>query len=133
MSSVASARAAKAALEQAAQFLERNYTISGCYSFTDVTGCNGGPVPPLPSRLPMRRTTGLAAYVIALGPLPAGAAPGQGFSVTATPCGTAGSCPNGSRTTFADPDCDVLTLNNIGAKTASGTIGVNNPDVCWGR
>jgi len=125
--------AAKAALEQAAQFLERNYTISGCYSFTDVTGCNGGPGTAVALPATYAPNDGLAAYVIALGPLPAGAAPGQGFSVTATPCGTAGSCPNGSRTTFADPDCDVLTLNNIGAKTASGTIGVNNPDVCWGR
>jgi type IV pilus assembly protein PilE len=123
--------AAKAALEQTAQFLERNYTTSGCYTFTTALGCNGGdataavvlPATYAPS------DGGTSTYVIALGAPPAGAAAGQGFTVTATPC--AGSCPGGSG--FTDPDCNVLTLDNTGLKAATGTIGKTNPDFCWGR
>jgi len=129
--------AAKSALEQVAQFLERNYTVSGCYDFTNAASCTargaaagGGPVA-IP--IPYAPTDGQVTYAIALGPLPAGALAGQGFSVTATPCGTAGTCPAGSKTAFADADCGALTLDNTGTKGAGGTIGAADPASCWGR
>jgi type IV pilus assembly protein PilE len=126
--------AAKVALEQAAQFLERNYTVSGCYDYTDAPSCTaraptGTGVAVV---LPIKNAPsdgGTFTYAIAFAAPPAGAAAGQGFSVAATPC--AGSCPGGSG--FTDADCNVLTLDNTGLKAATGTIGTTNPDFCWGR
>jgi len=116
--------AAKTALEQMAQFLERNYTASGCYNFADGPSCvaQGGNavVPPFTSA----PTDGSAAtYGILVAPA------AQSFLVTATPCGAGGGCPATANQGFTDPDCGALTLDNTGAKTAAaGTVAR-----CWAR
>ena len=123
--------AAKAALSQAAQFMERNYTATGCYNFDSAAGCQGGAGTAIAlasvnlDKAPADGTT--QTYVITL------ASAAQNYTLTATPCATAGSCPAGSNQGFNDPDCGVLTLDNTGAKTASGTIGASTPALCWSR
>jgi len=117
--------AAKAALEQAAQYLERNYTGSGCYNFGNAADCTaqgGASAVALPTTLTVAPTDGGAAtYAVAVDFTPvAGFTAGQYFILTATPIST-------------DTDCGALTLNNTGAKTATGTIGAVNPDACWSR
>jgi len=117
--------AAKAALMQSAQFLERNYTAVGCYDHT--VACTGAsavavtvPVPFAPS------DGGTITYALSLT-----AVASQTYTLAAIPCGTAGSCPGGSNSTFTD-ECGTLSLDNTGAKTVSG--GTNtNPAACWGR
>ena len=110
---------AKAALQQAAQFLERNYTSSGCYNYTTAAECSAqagvlvvSPVTVAPA------DGGPVVYNVAqaFAP-PAGFAPGQYFSVTATPVSP-------------DPDCGALSLDNTGAKSAAGPLGVAG---CWER
>jgi type IV pilus assembly protein PilE len=121
--------AAKAALEQAAQYLERNYTMTGCYDFTGA--CTGATAVAmaLPPSLTVAPDAPPATYGIALAfaPLPAGSVAGQYFILTATPCGAGGACPAGSNTAFVDPDCGPLTLDSTGAK------GAVDPVNCWQR
>jgi type IV pilus assembly protein PilE len=101
---------AKTALLQGAQYLERNFSQAGCYSFTDAPSCTqGAPVgtglavtPPIASAAP--------DYAVAPATLVA-----QAYVLQATPCGAA-ACAGGS--TFTDPDCGALTLDNTGAKGA---------------
>jgi type IV pilus assembly protein PilE len=108
--------AAKAALMQSAQFLERNYTSSGSYS----TGASG-----VATNAPT--DGGQITYALAV-TFPTS----QTYVLTATPCGAAGSCPAGSNSTFTDTECGTLTLDNTGAKSVSG--GTNaDPNACWGR
>jgi len=118
--------AAKTALLQAAQFLERNYTVNGCYQYVSPAACQApaGASPTLPANSP--GDGGLYTYAVQVAYPTA-----QTYTLTALPCGDAGSnCPaNVSNQTFADPDCDVLTLTNTGAKTASGALGA----ICWQR
>jgi type IV pilus assembly protein PilE len=111
--------AAKAALEQAAQYLERNYTVYGNYS----TGASGVAVT-LPN--PYAPTDGgqITYALSATFPTP------QSFSLTAAPCGGA-SCPSGSNSNFNDTDCGTLTLDNTGLKNTSG--GTLSADACWSR
>jgi type IV pilus assembly protein PilE len=123
--------AAKAALEQAAQFLERNYTSYGCYNFVTVADCAAQPGAPTVV-LPITGAPndgGQPTYAIALAAAPAGL-PGQTFSVSATPCGSGGGCPNTSNQTFTDPDCGVLSLDNTGLKSAGVAA---NTATCWQR
>ena len=115
---------AKTALLQAAQYLERNYTTYGCYNYITPADCVAQPgastvVLPITSA----PSDGPAAYTITAAPL------AQSFVVTATPCGST-TCPAGSKTTFADPDCGALTLDNTGAQTAAVAA---NTVTCWQR
>jgi len=122
--------AAKVALEQAAQFLERNYTANGCYNYAAPSDCASqtGTALALPSGLSSAPTDGAPAYTYAV---TLAAAAGQSFTLNATPCGATGAnCPAGSNTTFTDPDCAVLSLQNDGTKGASGTLGAVT---CWQR
>lgn len=127
---------AKAALEQAAQYLERNYTTYGCYYRTLAECQAGAGALALPAGLTKAPTDGgRISYAITVA---AAAAPpaGQGFVLTATPCGSV-ACGAGSNTSFADPDCGALMLDNTGLK------GINvggGPDytsatasTCWQR
>jgi len=126
--------AAKTALMQSAQYLERNYTVNGCYPDGTAADCPAGPAG-LPIGLTSAPTDAGPAftYLIQLS-LPASAVAGQGFLLTATPCGeAAGACPAGSNQTFDDTDCGPLTLNNTGVKGASGAIGTSDPASCWNR
>jgi len=113
--------AAKAALLQSAQFMERNYTAFGSYN----TGAGGAsvtvPILSAPS------DGGPATYVLAFTNLTPTA-----YTLAATPCGET-SCPNGSNQAFDDTDCGVLTLDSTGLKGASGNIGMGNPAACWSR
>ncbi|HEV3018981.1 MAG TPA: type IV pilin protein [Burkholderiaceae bacterium] len=105
--------AAKAALMQSAQGLERYYTVNGSY-----TAGASAVIPFAPN------DGGQITY--ALAPTLAS----QTYSLTATPCGTAGTCPSAS--TFNDAECGALTLTNTGLKTVSG--GTNtDPAYCWGH
>jgi type IV pilus assembly protein PilE len=116
--------AAKTALMQAAQFLERNYTVFGCYPDGTAADCPAAaaattPVVVLPTGLTVAPSDGgKITYAITLASAGVGVA-GQSFLLTATPCGAGGACPTtGSNPTFTDPDCGFLTLDNTGAKTA---------------
>ncbi len=115
--------AAKAALLQSAQFLERNYTTFGSYG----TGAGGAsltlPTPYAPT------DGGQVTYTLTFASQTANT-----YQLAATPCNEAsGTCPNGSNQTFDDTDCGVLTLDNTGLKGASGTIGSSNAAACWSR
>src|SRR5207253_1489043 len=55
---------------------------------------------------------------------------GQAFTLTATPCGTAGTCAAGSDA-FVDADCGSLSLTNRGVRGITGTIGT--VATCWQR
>ena len=125
--------AAKAALQQAAQFLERNYTSSGCYNYTTAAECSAQAGVPVVSPVTVAPTDGgPVVYNIAQPAFapPAGFAPGQYFSVTATP-------------TSPDPDCGALTMDNTGqqciapggATTCSGAGPAAAAAVaaCWQR
>jgi Tfp pilus assembly protein PilE len=57
---------------------------------------------------------------------------GQGYTLTATPCGDAGAtCPAGSETTFTDPTCGALTLTQTGLRGKVG--GSGDIATCWQR
>jgi type IV pilus assembly protein PilE len=128
--------AAKVALVQAAAYMERSYTSNGCYNFSTPQGCQGGggavtTLLPGFNKAPTDGST--QSYVITLA-FSNAAAPVQDYRLTATPCGDSGAgCPTSSNQGFTDPDCDVLTLNNAGARTATGTVGSARPELCWSR
>lgn len=127
--------AAKAALQQAAQYLERNYTTTGCYNFTVAcTGATAVATVLTPSNAPT--DGGLYTYALTVTyPTSATVPLGQGFLLAATPCGTAGNCTGGS--TFTDSTCGILLLDNTGQKGINVT---GSPDYttaavtsCWQR
>jgi type IV pilus assembly protein PilE len=121
--------AAKAALLQSAQFLERNYTTFGCYNQTSATCGTASAVALTTPAAQYAPTDGAPAYTYALTFASQSAST---YTLQATPCGET-SCPTGSNQTFDDTDCGVLTLSNTGAKGASGNIGSGNPAACWNR
>jgi type IV pilus assembly protein PilE len=100
---------AKTALLQAAQYLERNFSQAGCYNFTDAPTCSGVAATGAPVTVPAPSTPDYA-----FNPVPALLS--QSYVITASPCGVVGGCASGS--TFMDPDCGALTLDNAGAKGA---------------
>jgi type IV pilus assembly protein PilE len=119
--------AAKVALEQAAQYLERNYTANGCYNYPTQAQCTtpAGTQVSLPVQW-APTDGGPATYAITIS-----AMDGQSFTLNATPCGDGSACTApGSNTTFTDPDCDVLSLDNAGTKVATGRLG---SVTCWQR
>lgn len=101
---------AQAVLLEASQFMERFFTVNSRYHET-----TGGDDVALPAALTHSpKDGGTARYNIVLSAVNA-----TTFTLQATPT------PNGS-----DPGCGVLTLNQAGVKTASGTLGT---DSCWRR
>jgi type IV pilus assembly protein PilE len=112
--------AAKTALMQAAQYLERNYTSNGCYQYDTQAACQipAGANLALPAVLTNAPTDG-GAFTYAIG---VAFPTAQSYTLTATPL-----------TTFTDNDCGALTLDNTGAKTASGTLGADPNAPCWQR
>jgi len=121
--------AAKTALMQAAQFLERNYTSNGCYKYGTPATCQtpAGAALALPSS---NAPTDGGAFTYAIG---VAFPTDQSYTLTATPCGAGGTCPSGSNGSFTDPDCGALTLDNTGGKTANGTLGTDPAAPCWQR
>jgi type IV pilus assembly protein PilE len=119
--------AAKAVLLDVANQLERNFTTNGCYNKTTVAVCQSqaaGSNFALPTTV--APAEGRASYVITVA---FGGAAGQQYTLTATPCGTAGTCPAGSDN-FTDAECGALTLTQAGARGITGTGTVAN---CWQR
>lgn len=118
--------AARQVLMEAAQYLERNYTAAGCYNYADTPSCRAqsGVETLKPSTLVRAPSEGKQSYVVSW----AYANSGQEFTLTATPCGDAGSCPAGSDATFKDPTCGALTLTQTGLRGASGDVAT-----CWQR
>jgi len=121
--------AARSALLAAASFLERNFTTTGCYNFTGVAACQAqsGTALALPAALTRAPAEGRASYVLTVDY--SGSTTGQAFTLTATPCATAGSCPAGSDP-FTDAKCGALTLNQAGVRGRSGSEDLS---VCWQR
>jgi len=125
---------AKRTLSEAAQFLERNYTGSGCYSYSTTAACISlsGAVVSLPTVLQRAPAEGKQSYAVAVQFTNSG----QAFTLTATPCASA-SC-SGSFDNFSDADCGNFQLNNTGARavvigstTYSGTA--TQVATCWQR
>ncbi len=118
---------AKRALGEGAQYMERIYTSSGCYIYGSAAECLSGSgvqvtLPPALQRAPAE---GRRSYQVTL--TLSGA---QAYSLVATPCATAANCPAGDDTSFADPDCGNLSLDNTGLRDASGPKGTA---LCWQR
>lgn len=123
--------AAKTALLEAAQFLERNYTASGCYDRASTADCvaRSGAALALPfDRAP---SEGRASYALTV----TFATPQQ-FELRATPCATAGTCPAGSDP-FSDLECGEFTLTQTGARGVriGGTPSADTALInrCWER
>lgn len=117
---------AKTVLLDAANALERNYTTNGCYNRTTVADCQAqaGAAPAVPAVAPAE---GKASYAVAVDFT--GSATGQTYTLTATPCGTAGTCPAGSDA-FTDAECGNLTLTQAGVR---GITGTGTVAACWQR
>jgi len=121
--------AARSALLAAASALERNFTTNGCYNYATVAACQAqsGTAFALPTATTLAPSEGKASYVLTVSY--SGSTTGQAYALTATPCGTAGTCPAGSDS-FKDGKCGALTLNQAGARGRSGSEDVA---VCWQR
>ena len=118
---------ARQVLMEAAQYLERNYTTAGCYDFADTTSClaRTGTATVQPLSLLRAPTEGRQSYEVTWAFTNAG----QAYTLTATPCGTAGAnCPAGAETAFVDSDCGALTLTQTGLRGAGGSLAT-----CWQR
>lgn len=123
---------AKTVLLDAAAQLERNYSTNGCYNKNTTAACatpaTAGNDVVIQSRAPAE---GRQAYVVTASFADgAGVITGQVFTLTATPCGTAGNCPAGSETSFTDAECGNFVLAHTGNRTVSGTGGAAT---CWQR
>lgn len=119
--------AAKSVLLDTANQLERNYTTFGCYNKTSVALCQSqGAGSAFSLTNVVAPTDGRAAYGVTLA---FNGATGQQFTLTATPCGTLGTCPAGSEG-FVDAECGALTLTQAGARGISGSSTVA---ACWQR
>jgi len=121
--------AARSALLAAASFLERNFTTNGCYNFTTVAACQAqsGTAFALPTAATLAPGEGRASYVLTVDF--SGSTTGQAFTLTATPCATAGTCPAGSDP-FTDTKCGALSLTQAGVRGRSGSDALA---VCWQR
>jgi type IV pilus assembly protein PilE len=116
--------AAKTALMDTANFLERAYTTNGCYHKANAAACiaNSGADRTVSVSAPAE---GRASYRVTLS-----AVASQTFTLVATPCGAGGAgCPDGSDP-FTDAECGNLTLTNTGARGITGTGSVAT---CWQR
>jgi len=132
--------AAKVALEQAAQFLERNYTTYGCYDY-DTTANACANTATLPNKnAPADGGQHTYQLIVAF---PAAPTVGQSFQLAAAPCGTSTTaCPAGSNTTFTDTTCGALLLDNTGQQAvdssgagswAAADITPAKVTTCWQR
>jgi len=104
------------ALLQDAQYMERNYTVSGCYnSTTPPCGAPGAVLPVLP--VTQAPQDGVASYGITFAGLPTL----TGYTLVATPIAN-----------FSDPTCGNLLLDNAGVKSVSIVPATQALiDTCW--
>lgn len=130
---------AKTVLLDIAAQLERNYTTNGCYNKATVAACqapaSAGNDVAVGTRAPLDgRATHIITTSFANG---AGVVSGQVFTLTATPCGTAGNCAAGSETTFVDAECGAFTLAGTGQRglVIGGAASTDNALIarCWQR
>ena len=121
--------AARSGLLEAASFLERNFTTNGCYNRTTVNNCQAqsGDLLALPATLARSPSNGRASYAVTVDF--SVSATGQAYTLTATPCGSGGSCPAGSDP-FKDSKCGALTLTQAGVR---GRSGAESLESCWQR
>jgi type IV pilus assembly protein PilE len=117
--------AAKAALLDAANFLERNATTAGCYNRNTVALCQSQGGSELTLGYSLAPSEGKGSYSLTLA-FPTA----QQYTLTATPCGAGGSCPAGNDNSYTDAECGTLTLNNAGQRGITGTSSVAT---CWAR
>jgi len=129
--------AARAVLLQQAQVMERFYTGKGSYPWsTDsplanfvngTTNCIGV--------VPLNSTVSAGATYCISGQPSGTATAVSGYTLSATPCGATSNCGTGANTSFNDPDCGVLTLDNTGTRgaTVGGTpLSGTALARCWG-
>lgn len=119
--------AARQVLQEAAQYLERNYTAAGCYNYADLASCLGqsGSATAQPPSLLRAPSEGRQSYVVGWSLTNSG----QAFTLTATPCAVAGTCASGAETTFNDATCGALSLTQTGSRSSTaGTLAA-----CWQR
>lgn len=113
--------AAKAALQQAAQYLERNYTASGCYQYTTPAACAAAAGTPIPLPFSGASGGGESTYGIATTFPDA-----QSYRLAAIPCGVTGApCTAPFNASFMDPTCGALLLDNTGQLSVD-TSGAGN-------
>ncbi len=118
--------AAKVVLLQAAQAMERAYTTGGVYPATFPSPVSASCAAWAPS------DASSVSYCVTM--TTAAPAPADGFLLTATPCGTAGTCPASSEANFVDAQCGALTLDNAGTKYLSPAPASQAAvDQCWQR
>jgi len=108
---------AKTALLQYAQALERNYTVAGCYNFTDTTACAAQGPTATGVAVAITVAVPSGSYLVQPQPVAGGLAQTT-FLLAATPCTGQAGCAAGVN--FVDPDCGELRLDNIGQKWALG-------------
>ncbi len=99
--------AAKSALEQVAQFMERQFTINNVYPGPAALSAAGLAAVPIGAPLATRK------YDVAIA-----AVTPTTFSLTATPTSAT-----------IDPKCSILTLDNLGNRTSSSGVAAE----CWER
>jgi type IV pilus assembly protein PilE len=117
--------AARQVLVEAAQYLERVHTFSGCYNFADTASCiaGSGSATVIPSTLQRAPSEGRATYLVSW------SVASSAYTLTATPCASAGgNCPSGADMAFEDPTCGALTLTQTGLRGAGGSVAT-----CWQR
>jgi type IV pilus assembly protein PilE len=121
--------AARAGLLEAASFLERSFTTNGCYNRTTVATCQSqtGATLALPAGLTRAPSDGRASHAITVDF--SASATGQAYTLTATPCAAAGTCPAGSDA-FTDARCGALTLTQAGVRGRTGSADLA---LCWQR
>ena len=121
--------AAKTALLQDAQWMERTYTVSGCYTNV-ATGCTGAALggtggPPPITAAPQEGTASYAISLQTAAANPATNTPAT-YSLRADPS-------NG----FADPTCGSFTLDNTGLKgvvvNGAAVTDATTIQTCWQR
>jgi type IV pilus assembly protein PilE len=119
--------AARQVLMEASQYLERIYTAAGCYDYTNTPAClaRSGSATVVPGTLTRAPSEGRAAYLVEWNLTNSG----QAYTLTATPCAIASSCPAGGETSFNDPACGALSLTQTGSR--SSTAG--DLAKCWQR
>jgi len=112
---------ARVALLQDAQFMERNYTVSGCYN-SSVGPC-GGAIAAVAPVLPITQAPqqGVANYTIAF---QAGSPTATTYTLVATQIAA----------NFSDPTCGNLLLDSAGNKNIS-IVGATQAviNTCWQR
>lgn len=121
---------AKAVLVEAANWLERQYSVNGCYNFASPANCasQSGTATALPGALDSSPREGATeSYKVTV----AYANSGQTYTLSATPCGNGGAgCTAGSNDGFTDGSCNVLSLTSTGTQ---GTTGTWSASECWQR